>query len=137
MTSIFDSEQFGWPDLSVQIGGRVVAGLRGIRYAEKQEMEYIYGAGNKPLAIAEGNITYEGEVKLLQSELEQLIKLAPGGRLQRLTSQITITYNKDQVLVTDILTGVRFNEVDKSFDQNGKQMEISLPFMCLDLKLNV
>lgn len=138
MKSKFDTEQYGYSDLTVQIGSRVLAGLRGVRYKESQEMEYIYGSGNKPVAIGEGNIAYEGEVKMLQNELEILIEQAPGGRLQRLKDvQITITYNRDEVLVTDILTGVRFTEVEKGMEQGAKSMEVTLPIMFLGLKLNV
>lgn len=138
MKSKFDSEQYTWSDLSVQIGSRVLAGLRGITYSEKQEMEYVYGKGNRPLAVQEGNINYEGEIKILQNELELLIEQAPNGRIQALRDmQITVTYNQGETLVTDILTGVRFTEMAKNLDQGTKFMEVALPIMFLGLKLNV
>lgn len=138
MQTKFDSQQYAWSDVSVQIGARIVTGLRGIKYGEKQEMEYLYGASNRPIAIAEGNIAYDGEVKLLQNELELLIEQAPGGRLQALRDvQIVVTYNQGQVLVTDIIGAIRFTEVEKMFEQGAKFMEVTLPIMFLTLKLNV
>lgn len=135
----FDSSQFAYADMSVQIGARVITGLRGVRYKEAQEKEFVYGKGVKPLAIQAGNIAYEGELMLLQNELELLIQAAP--RQSLLNSRdviVTITYgDATGLLITDRLTGVEFTEVEKGMNQNDKFREVTLPIMFLNLQLNI
>lgn len=134
----FSTDQYQWSDVTIQIGTRVLTGVQSIRYKESQEKGYVFGKGNKPLSIQRGNYTYEGSVKLLQSELELLIAGAPNRRLgdyRGLT--ITVAYEKaDGQALTDILVGVEFMDYEKMLDQGKQYMEIELPIMFLDIKNN-
>lgn len=138
MKNRFDTEQFSWSDLSIQIDSRVVVGLRGISYKKTIEKEFVYAKGNDPLAIREGKISYEGEIKILQNELELLIEAAPEGDLQGLRDLlITIAYERDELVIVDQLFGVSFTEIGKALSQGETFMEVTLPIMFLGMKLNI
>ncbi len=129
---MFNSRQYEFADITVFMGGRDVTGLRSIKYTAKQEKEAVHGKGNMPLSIQKGNKTYEGEVGLLQSELEAL---TVGGRsVLDLEVTIAVTYgnptNGDMV-VTEILQGVQFTEESKEMKQGDKFMEVTLPIIFL------
>ena len=129
---MFNSRQYEFADITVFMGGRDVAGLRSIKYTEKQEKEAVYGKGNMPLSIQKGNKSIEGEIGLLQSELEGL---TVGGRsVLDLEVKIVVTYgnpSKGDMLVTEELVGVQFTEAAKEMKQGDKFMEITLPFIAL------
>lgn len=74
--ALVNGRQYSYADITVVMGGRDVIALRGIKYTSKQEKEVLYGKGNKPLSIQKGNISYEGEITVLQSELETLMLLS-------------------------------------------------------------
>lgn len=131
---MFNSREYEWADLTFLLGGKDLTGFRGIKYTIKQEKEVVYGKGNMPIAIQKGNKSIEGEITILQSELETM-------RLQSGTKSIldlqldgVVCYGNPangDVLVTDVVQGIQFTEEPKELKQGDKFMEITLPFIAL------
>lgn len=133
---MFDSRQYEFADLTLALGGRVITGFRGIKYSSKQEKELVYGKGNQPQSIQKGNISHEGEIILLQSELETL-RLAGRGSVLGLRLDAVVIYGdpaNGDVLVTDKIRGIEFTEDPKELKQGDKFMEVTLPFICLRIE---
>jgi hypothetical protein len=135
----FDSRQYEFADLTLELGGRIVTGFRGIKYSTKQEKELLYGKGNMPLSIQKGNISNEGEITVLQSELEML-RIAGKGSVLNLSLDATVCYGNPangDVLIVDKIRGLQFTEDAKEMKQGDKNMEITLPFICLRVENQV
>ena len=135
-----DTREYEWSDVSLNLGGRDVTGIRGIKYSEKIEREPLYAKGRYPHSIQGGNVSYEGEITLLQSEMEALIQAGNGSllRLKGLTAVVNYgdPLNGDAV-ITDKVEGIYFTESPKELKQGDKNMEITLPFVALRLKQHV
>lgn len=136
----FNSKQYEWANVQVVLFGRVVTGIRSVMYKITQEKEPVYGMGNKPLGIQSGNKAYEGEIGLLQSELEAIQRAA--GSENDITDipafDIHISYvDKMGVIVNDTIKFAEFTEVEKGMSQGDKFMEITIPFIALDVLKNV
>lgn len=138
--TIINGRQYEFADVSLILGGRDVCGFRGIKYSEKQEKEALYGKGNKPLSIQKGNVSYEGEISLTQSELETLKALArqQTGRssIMALNLNAIVAYgnpSKGDLMITDRLYGIQFTEDVKELKQGDKFMEVTLPFVCVEI----
>ncbi len=133
---MFNSRQYEWADVTLFLGGRDITGIRSIKYTQKAEREAIYGKGRNPHSIQTGNISYEGEISLLQSEYEALILFGKGS-IMGLSLDAVVSYgnplNGDTV-ITDKIIGIRFNESSKEVKQGDKFMEIKLPFICLEVR---
>jgi len=141
---IINGRQYEWGDISLILGGRLVTGARGITYKESQEKELLYGKGNRPMSIQKGNKKYEGNIILLQSEVETLKELGRSivGRASILDLNLNavVCYGdptKGDVMTTDQLFNIQFTEVEKSMKQGDKNMEVTLPFICTDIKYGV
>ena len=133
---MFNSRQYSFADLTLEIGGKVITGFRGLKYSSKQEKELLHGKGNKPLSIQRGNITHEGEITLLQSELETL-RVSGGGSVLGLHLDATAVYGdtaNGDTIITDKILGIEFTEDAKEMKQGDKNMEVTLPFICLDIR---
>jgi len=133
---MFDSKEYEWSDLTFLLGGRDVTGFRGIKYGEKQEKEVVYAKGNKPKTIQRGNKSYEGEITVLQSELETL-RAAGGGSIMGLRLDAVVGYgnpSNGDTLIFDKVLGIEFTEDIKEIKQGDKFMEGKLPFIALDVK---
>lgn len=133
---MFDSRQYEFADLTLALGGRVITGFRGIKYSSKQEKELVYGKGNQPQSIQKGNISHEGEITLLQSELETL-RLAGRGSVLGLRLDAVVIYGSPangDILITDKIRGIEFTEDSKELKQGDKFMEVTLPFICLRIE---
>ena len=137
----FDSREYAWKNIDIVMLGRPVTGLRSIKYKSKTDKEPIYARGSKPASIAYGNESFEGEIGLLQSELEALVVAA--GKGKNVTKippfDITVAYIPDggTTVITDIIKGVEINESEKSMKQGDKFMEVTIPFIALDIEYNV
>lgn len=133
----FDSREYEFADMTFVAGGKDIVGFRGIKYTTKQEKEPVYGKGNKPLKIQKGNISYEGEASILQSELETLIANSNDGSILSLQLDAIVAYgnpSNGDVLITDVLQGIQFTEETKEMKQGDKFMEVKLPFIFLRKK---
>lgn len=133
---MFDSRQYEWADITVFGGNRDITGIRAVKYVIKQEKELLHAKGNKPMSIQKGNITNEGELGLLQSELEAL-EVAGGGSILNLELTVVINYgnpSKGDMIKTDVLRGVQFTEDPRDMKQGDKFMDVTLPFIFLEKK---
>lgn len=128
-----NTREFEWSDISLVVAGRDIKGFRGVKYSEKQEKEALYAKGNKAHCIQSGNIAYEGELTLTQSEYETL-RLAMGGSILSGSLSMVVAYgnpSKGDVMVTDALSGCEFTEDSTEWKQGDKFQEKSLPFVFL------
>jgi len=130
----FDSREYEWADITLLVGGKDITGIRGVKYGSKQEKEAVFGKGNLPLKIQKGNITFDGELSMLQSDYETLRANATDGSVLSLQLNCVVCYgnpSKGDVIITDVLQGVQFTEDAKDWKQGDKFTEIKLPFIFL------
>jgi hypothetical protein len=134
--------QFAWKNIIAIIGGRPVAGVTDIEYIPNKELEYVYGAGEEPQFIGEGNKSYTGTIELLQNDYEALVEAAKNGggndvtdlELSIIVSYIPTGAANLPKTVIDRLIGVKFSSGGKKMSQGDKFLKMSLPFMCLGIE---
>lgn len=133
----FNSKQFAFADTKVVLLGRTLEGFQGVKYKVKKEKSRVYGQGSKAMSIQSGNEAIDGELMLLQSELEALrmaVKAAnPRAKITDISMDIVVTYGDGITAVTDVIRSVEFEEYEKGMKQNDKNMEVSLKFIALDV----
>ncbi len=138
---MFNSYEYSYSNLDVFLRGRSVAGLRGIKYKASQDKEVIHARGNEPHSIQRGNKSYEGEITIVQSELEALIREAGKGKdvtdLRALSFIVTYRPEEGLQLVTDEIQFAEIKEFEKGMKQGDKFMEITLPFIALKINFNI
>ena len=131
-----NTREYEWSDVTVVMAGRLITGLRGVKYTAKQEKELLHAKGNKPHSIQRGNKTYDGQITLLQSEYEAL-KQACGGDILDASVDVVAAYGNPtagDVITTDVLIGVEFTEDNTEWKQGDKFQEKTLPFLFIDKK---
>lgn len=129
------AKQFGWKDFSLSYGGRILEGVTGFETSEKKEKGFLYGRGDKPHEIVSGNTSFEGKIKLWQSEVERMIADAPNNDILKLRFNVTEAFvPKDGgQTVVNIYKDVEITELSKSFNQGDKNIEIELPVIYLSV----
>lgn len=132
----FNSRQYEWADLTLILGGRDITGIRAVKYTEKIEREAVYAKGRNPHSIQSGNIAYEGEITMLQSEYDALVTAGKGSVLSLAVDGLFAYGNpaNGDAILTDRASGIRFTEAAKELKQGDKFMEVTLPFICLNIK---
>lgn len=135
----FDTKECEWADMITYISGSRLIKIRGIRFSIKQEKEAIYGEGDEPLAIQNGNRAYDGEIKLLVGALNDMDDAAvlAGGRDAldlEFDVQVVFRARSNRKLRIFNLIGVQITELTRNWDQNAKMMEVTLPIVFLRQK---
>jgi hypothetical protein len=103
-------------------------------------LEEIYGRGQNPLNIQEGNYSYKGEIKIGQSELEAMILAAKQQGLSsilKMKFDVNIAYSLDGVVIRDVCRNGRIEKFEKGMKQGDTAMEIQLPFKFTGIDNNV
>jgi hypothetical protein len=130
---MFNSRQYEWGDVTLILGGRDVTGIRGIKYTEKGEKEALFAKGRFAHSIQTGNITVEGEITVLQSELIALER-AGNGSILGLNLDAVVAFGNPSLgdaMVIDRIVSVSFTEAPKEMKQGDKNMEITIPFIAI------
>lgn len=121
--------------MSLILGGGDMVEIRAIKYKEKMEKEPIYAKGRQPHSIQAGNQAYEGEITLLQSGYDKLV-IAGAGSVLNLNLLGMVAYGNPMsgdAIRTKSLIGLQFTEAENAMKQGDKFMEVSLPFICLNI----
>jgi hypothetical protein len=135
------TKEYSYQDCQFVLLGRPTAGVLGIKYKGKGDRKYIWATGRKPITYVDGQEEYEGEVTLLQSEFEAIVRsLLPGGTITTLPPfDIVVMYvpnTANPVIVKDIIKGVLLTDWEKAGKSGDTNMEITLPFKAADVQLN-
>lgn len=139
---VFNTKECAWSHVSVTLLGRTIVGLRGFEFKKTVEKEHLYGAGDLPIDIQSGNQKFEGNLKLLKFEVDLLNDAANAAQYNDILDvphdQIVITcdYKKKENDTTRTITvsGVAFNELTTTMEQNAKMTEVTLPFLAMHIK---
>lgn len=133
----FNSQEYTFADISIMVGGQVIANPTAIEYTETAKKTAIYGKSVYPVAIQRGQRSFSGSISMLQSDFETFLALCPKRDLLSIKVDIVVVYGnpeKGDVIITDILQGVEFTESKKSLSNQDDNMTIQLPFICLNKK---
>jgi len=137
----FNSEEYGFVDLQVVMLGRPVIGLRGITYKVSQEKTNVYGAGSKPVARGRGPRTYEGEVRVLMSELRSMLQSLGNGKdvttIKPFDVVVAYAPSVADVISTDRLVYCEFTECEIDVNQGDTEIEVALPIIMGDIEFNI
>lgn len=136
----FNSEEYGFIDLQVVMLGRPIVGLKGIRYKESQAKSNVYGAGRKPIARARGQVEFDGEIRILMSELRALYQSQGNGK--GVTSikpfDVVVAYapSVSDVISSDRLVYVEFTECEIDINSGDEEIVVALPIIIGDIEPN-
>lgn len=127
----FNSREYEWADIAVDLNGRDITGIKSVKYSEKLEAEELYAKGRYPHSIQTGNVAYEGEIEVTQSEYEALVKAGKGSVLRLRNLTCTVLYGNPgngDAMVKDRINGLQITEGGKEFKQGDKSTTVKLPF---------
>lgn len=135
---VINTKEYAWADVELFMMGRPVTGARGVKFKSSQEKEVIHASGNEPVGVGHGNKTYEGELTLLQSEVEALTIAAGTGNdivdIPAFNIVVAFAPKLGDVKSVYTIKFAEFTEVERAMKQNDKFAEINLPFIALGIE---
>ena len=136
--TFFDSKECEWADMTVIFSGSPLTKIRGIKYKASKDKQLLHGAGDEPISIQSGNRTYEGQIKVLKSAIDEMNNAAVGAGgndILDMQFDIVITYKAQgaRPLQIDTLSGVEVKDFEKGWEQGAKNMDVTLPIVFMKL----
>ncbi len=135
-TPLINGVEYGWSQLTVNIGGTPIVGITKIDYAEDQTKENIYGAGQRPVARGYGNIEPSASITLLRSEIEAIRASSDTGSLNDIapfTIIVAFVPLNGGAIVVHKLKNCEFTKDANSIAQNDTKNEVDLPLIISDI----
>lgn len=138
----FSTKDTAWSNVTLTLLGRKITGLRGFEVKKSVEKEHVYASGNEPVDINTGNKKYEGNIRLLKYEVDQLNQAALIAGFADILEvphtliTCTIDFKKSLSDATQIIVvpGLAFTELSVTMEQNAKMTEVTLPFLAMRIQ---
>ena len=93
LPALINGKSYEWSDIVFNILGLPFAGVTAIEYEDMQEMDNVYGAGNRPVSRVYKSFMPTAKITLLMEELEAIQAAAPQGIIQRIPEfDITVAF---------------------------------------------
>ena len=99
LPALINGKSYEYADIIVNILGVPITGITSIEYDIKQNMENIYGAGNKPVSRGYGKFEPTAKITLLMEEIEAITAVSPSGTLQAIPEFDIIVIYTDSALL--------------------------------------
>lgn len=128
ITPLINGKSYEWSDIQVMILGVPVTGITNIEYEEKQAMENIYGAGENVVSRGYGKVEPTAKITLLMEEVENIMAVAPFGRLNKIPEfDIVVIYIDDAlVLRKHKIRNVRFTGNNRKSSTGDTSIPVDL-----------
>ena len=133
--------QYDWKSFQLIIDGKPIAHFTDMEITPEKNLEDIYGAGDEPQFIGEGNKSFTGTLELLQNDYEALVaeaKKRGGTDITDLEVSMVLVYvpkgNAATLLtktITDRVVGAKFSSGGKKMSQGDTHFKMSCPFRSL------
>ena len=128
-----------WNDQSIYINGVRIPGVKGNRFGVKTEKKHLFGEGDSPFSIQNGNREPTGSLKLMKSMVDTLnqIAVSNGGRdMNDLVFDIVTVYRSQGVrgMIRVTQSGAQTSNFEYGWDQGATEMIIDVPYLYEDIE---
>lgn len=123
---LINGKRHSWSNIAVNILGRSVTGITGVKYEDTRKKENHYGAGSNPVHRGLGNKESKASITLTKYEVEALQKIAPKGDITMIPAfDIPVIYLPDgsDTLVTDVIRNAEFTSNKRDIKQGDTKIE--------------
>lgn len=133
----FNTKDYTWSSCNIAIEGKILARAKAVEYGEEIDRKELYGKGNKPQDIQDGNQSVKGFVEMLQSDFENVILLTGNKGIAGLRDMnITVAFAaEDGRISTRSIIGAAVTDWKEAIKQGDTEMVVRLPFIGLDVKM--
>jgi hypothetical protein len=136
LPALINGKSYEWSDITLNIMGVPIVGITSIEYGEDQDMMNNYGAGNLPVSRGYGRITPTAKITLYMEEVENIITIAPLGRLQNIPEFDIIVSYVDLSLTPRVhkLRNVRFKNNMRTTKEGDQSISVDMELVISNIE---
>lgn len=130
ITPLINGKAYEYADITVNILGVPFLEVTAIEYGEIANMENIYAIGRYPIARGHGTVEVAGKITMLMGDVQNLVSIAPNGRLHDIPEfDIIVTFTDINLIpVKHVVKNVRFknNMISSATGDTSIPVEIDI-----------
>lgn len=125
---LINGKSYEWADIVLNIMGVPIVGITSIEYEEMQDMQNIYGAGRFPQSRGYGKIEPTAKITVKMEEIQNIMTVAPSGRIQDIPEFDISVLFVDSALTTvkHKLRNCRFKNNSRKSNQGDASIDVEL-----------
>jgi len=127
---LINGKSYEFADITCVVLGVPIVGITAIEYSEDANITNVYGTGRHPISRGLGQITPTAKITMLMEEVNNIVSVAPNGRLYDIPEfDIIVTYTDvNLVPVVHVINNVRFknNKVTTATGDTSIPVELDL-----------
>ena len=127
---LINGKSYEYADITCVILGVPIVGITAIEYAEVANITNVYATGRYPVSRGHGTIEPTAKITMLMEEVNNIVSVAPNGRLYDIPEfDIIVTYTDvNLVPVVHKINNVRFknNKVGAATGDTSIPVELDL-----------
>lgn len=129
-----NGKAYDWGDVDVKLPGLVLE-VQEISYDDEQDMEEVYGRGNKPRGFGTGNYKASGKISLLRDDYDALLDYCKASGLpfygMEIPSIVVSYANAGARTKIDELKRVKFTKRANKAAQGDKSLTVDIDLMII------
>lgn len=129
-----NGKAYDWGDVDVKLPGLVLE-VQEISYDDEQDMEEVYGRGNKPRGFGTGNYKASGKIALLRDDYDALLDYCKASGLpfygMEIPSIVVSYANAGARTKIDELKRVKFTKRANKAAQGDKSLTVDIDLMII------
>lgn len=129
-----NGKAYDWGDVDVKLPG-LVLDVQEISYDDEQDMEEVYGRGNRPRGFGTGNYKASGKISLLRDDYDALLDYCKASGLpfygMEIPSIVVSYANAGARTKIDELKRVKFTKRANKAAQGDKSLTVDIDLMII------
>ncbi len=127
---------YSWKKYRIQVDGIDFAEVESSQFTDEQALEFVYGTGDLPQDLVEGNISFTGSLTIRLGELQKLFTKYATATISGLPFLTMVEKFENGLgqIVTKTYMSLKFDKADSSINQGDPSTKVSLTWKCLNIK---
>lgn len=140
LRKFIDTDQYDWSSITLRLNGVKVTTLQSVSVTKEVNKVPIYNMGRHYVDVLTGNVIYNGNLTILQSDLNPLLQIdsqlieADIDMITGLPFVIGLTLEKNDKIEYYNIENVHFTSWDLTFNQGDNSGIVTLPFIASTIK---
>lgn len=129
---LVNGKSYEFADIEVIILGVPIVGITAIQYGEDANIENVYGTGRFPVSRGHGQVTPTCKITFLKEEINNIIAVAPQGRVYNIPEfDIIVTYTDTSLIpVTHKIRNCRFKNDMIDTQTGNTSIAVAVDIVC-------
>lgn len=138
ITPLINGKSYEFADITLFILGSAIIGVTAIEYSEDADIKNVYSTGRYPTSRTHGLVDPKAKITFLLEEVNNILAIAPNGRLHDIPEfDVIVTFTDASLIpVVHKIRNCRFKNNSVSSESGGSAIPVPLELVPSHIEWN-